>query len=78
MPFKKEFTKQMFLDAVTDEYQPTSVIMKKVGCQRDCCRQNLLKLAEENLIDMMVIEGMKGKTGHQYMWKNIKGGHNEK
>lgn len=50
MPFKKELTKQKFVDVLTTKWQSTSTIAKQVGCTRWWADQEL-----RNIFDVVLI-----------------------
>jgi len=47
MTFQKQFTKQDFLEALSQEWQKTREIADKVGCTKDNVTKNLLNMPDE-------------------------------
>lgn len=50
IPFKKQFYKEDFKNALTDEWQRTSEIAKSVGCSMSLATRELLKLYDVVLV----------------------------
>ena len=68
MTFKQEFTDEMFLEALTSEFQSTAEIMKRVGCSRTEIKNRLNRLADAD----KVIKGQErtgGRFGYKDVWK---------
>lgn len=47
MTFKKQFTKEDFLNVLSSDWQKTRDIAEKIGCKRDNVTNNLLAIPDE-------------------------------
>ena len=64
---ERKFKESQFVEALTDQPQPTSSIAKKVGCSWDTARIVLNVLFENGKIDRILIDAGTG-TGEQSLW----------
>lgn len=65
--FKKLYSDELFLNALSETPQTTSAIKKKVGCVHDTASKTLKKLADEGYVEKMQIGAASG-TGKMYLW----------
>lgn len=73
IPFKKQFSKEDFKNALSSEWQKTSDIAKKVGCHQTFVMRNLLDLYDVILVGKLGIYNVYNAVEIvEYKW--VKGG----
>lgn len=71
--FKKRFSDELFLNALSDNQQTTSQIAKNVGCAHDTASKALKRLTDEGYVGKIEIDAASG-TGKMYLWKITEAG----
>ena len=66
MAFKKQYTKEDFLNVLSFDWQKTREIAEKIGCKNDNVTKNLLQMPE---VEWKWTKG--GKTGTR-IWRLLK------
>lgn len=62
MTFKKQFPSQLFLDALSSDWQKTSEIRVKIGCSQKLTKDTLISLFEEGLVEWRAVKGGRDGT----------------
>jgi len=71
--FKKLYSDELFLNALSETPQTTSMIKKIVGCVHDTASKKLKKLADDGYVEKIQIDAASG-TGKMYLWKITEAG----